>query len=241
MQIHATDEVEGVPLLEIRALFRQAGLNGFLSARSIRRRLLLTKSKTDRLIAALRRMGLLEPIGDRREASSAEDEWQLSKEGVRLRGATAAKPLRRETADRLLSELLDRIKALNSDGRFLARVHKAVAFGSYIGNADRIGDLDVAIDLVRREPDFRKHAEANNRRVNEEFERGRRFDSILDQLFWWQREAMLFLRDRRRGLSLQDYAPIREIVDASPHRVVFQKSAHRATRNARGRPTTNAH
>jgi hypothetical protein len=132
-------------------------------------------------------------------------------------------------------------KALNSDGRFLARVHKAVAFGSYIGNADRIGDLDVAIDLVRREPDFRKHAEANNRRVNEEFERGRRFDSILDQLFWWQREAMLFLRDRRRGLSLQDYAPIREIVDASPHRVVFQKSAHRATRNARGRPTTNAH
>jgi hypothetical protein len=34
---------------------------------------------------------------------------------------------------------------------------------------------------------------------------------------------MLFLRDRRRGLSLQDYAPIREIVDASPHRVVFQK------------------
>jgi hypothetical protein len=27
MQIHATDEVEGVPLLEIRALFRQAGLN----------------------------------------------------------------------------------------------------------------------------------------------------------------------------------------------------------------------
>ena len=224
MQIHATDKVEGVPLLDIRALFRQGGLDGILSANCIGRRLHLTKSKTDRLIAALRRMGLLEPIRDSGGESAVVAEWQLSKDGVRLRGATAAKPLRRETADRLLSELLDRITALNSDGRFLARVHKAVAFGSYIGNADRIGDLDIAIELVRREPDFQKHMEANNRRVTEEFARGRRFDSILDQVFWWQREAMLFLRDRRRGLSLQDYAAIQKIVDASPHRVVFQES-----------------
>jgi hypothetical protein len=230
VQIHATDEVEGVPLLDIRALFRQGGLDGILSANYIRRQLHLTKSKTDRLIAALRRMGLLEPIRDLRGESAATDEGQLSKDGVRLRGATAAKPLRRETADRLLSELLDRITALNSDRRFLARVRKAVAFGSYIGNADRIGDLDIAIQLVRREPDFQKHTEANNRRVTEEFARGRRFDSILDQVFWWQREAMLFLRDRRRGLSLQDYAAIQKIVDASPHRVVFQES-----RPSRGR------
>jgi hypothetical protein len=39
--------------------------------------------------------------------------------------------------------------------------------------------------------------------------------------------AMLFLRDRSRGLSLQDYAAIRKIVDATPHRVLFQESAHR--------------
>jgi len=199
VQIHATDEVEGVLLLDIRALFRQGGLDGILSAGSIRRRLHLTKSKTDRLIAALRRIGLLEPIRDRRGESAAADEWQLSKDGVRLRAATAAKPLRRETADRLLSELLDRITTLNSDGWFLARVHKPVAFGSYIGNAERIGDLDIAIELVRREPDFRKHTKANDRRVTEEFARGRRFASIVDQIFWWHREAMMFLRDRRRG------------------------------------------
>ena len=227
MQIQTTDEVEGVPLLKIRALFRQAGLEGILSADLIRRQLQLTKPEADRLIAALRRMGFLEPIRARQTAKGAEDEWQLSKNGIRLRGATAAKPLRRETADRLLSELLERIKALNSDARFLARVRKAVAFGSYIGEGDRIGDLDVALQLVRREPDFEKHTEANNRRVAEEFGRGRRFSNIVDQAFWWQREAMLFLRNRSRGLSLQDYGAIGEIVDASPNRTVFEESARR--------------
>lgn len=74
------------------------------------------------------------------------------------------KPLRRETAERLLSELLDRITALNSDPRFLARVQKAVVFGSYNGETERIGDLDVAVQLVRREADFDRHTGANNRR-----------------------------------------------------------------------------
>lgn len=114
MQIQTTDEIEGVPLLKIRALFRQAGLDGVVSADFVRRQLNLSRLKTDRLITALRRMGFLEPIQARRRVNTATDEWQLSKNGVRLRGATAAKPLRRETANRLLSELLERITALMS-------------------------------------------------------------------------------------------------------------------------------
>jgi len=137
VQIQTTDEIEGVPLLKIRALFRQAGLDGVVSADLVRHQLNLTKSKTGRVIAALRRMGFLEPIRTGRGVKPAENEWQLSKNGIRLRGATAAKPLRRETAERLLSEFLERITALNSNPRFLARVQKAVVFGSHIGEMDR--------------------------------------------------------------------------------------------------------
>lgn len=91
-----------------------------------------------------------------------------------------------------------------------------------------MGDLDVAVELVPREPDFERQTEANYRRVTEESARGRRFASIFDQLTWWHQEAMLFLRRRSRGLSLHDYGAIREIVDASPHRVVFPESAPKA-------------
>jgi hypothetical protein len=126
--------------------------------------------------------------------------------------------------------LLERIGKLNGDDHFLGRVRKAVVFGSYVGNADYIGDIDVAIEIVRREPDFEKHTQADNRRVAEEFAAGRRFSNILEQAFWWQKEAFLFLRNRKRGLSLQDYGAIKDIVAASPHRVVFEESARQPRR-----------
>src|SRR6266542_1326136 len=89
--------------------------------------------------------------------------------------------------------------------------------------ADRLGDVDVAVHLVPRSPDPKKHREANDRRVAEEEQKGRPFRTFLDQAFWWEQEAMLFLRNRRRGLSLQHYGVIREAVDASPHSLIFPK------------------
>jgi predicted nucleotidyltransferase len=53
--------------------------------------------------------------------------------------------------------LLERIELLNGDPHFLARVEKAVVFGSYLSRVDRLGDVDVAIRLIPREPDHEKH------------------------------------------------------------------------------------
>jgi len=49
---------------------------------------------------------------------------------------------------------------------------------------------------------------------------GRRFRSFLDQAFWWQQEAILFLQKPLQGLGLQHYGPIKEVVEASPHAVI---------------------
>jgi len=149
--------------------------------------------------------------------------WDLTTAGIRLRGSSAAKPLLRRTAEGLLDDLLQRIAALNEDSHFLARVEKAIVFGSYMSGADRLGDVDVAVHLVPRSPDPKKHREANDRRVADEEQKGRRFRTFLEQAFWWEQEAMLFLRNRRRGLSLQHYGAIREAVDASPHSLIFPK------------------
>jgi hypothetical protein len=118
---------------------------------------------------------------------------------------------------------------LNEDPRFLARVEKAIVFGSYLSGGDRLGDVDVAVHLVPRSADPKKHREANDRRVAEEEQKGRRFRSFLDQAFWWEQEAMLFLRNRRRGLSLQHYGSIREAVEASFHTLIFPKPESTST------------
>ena len=197
----------------IRKLFRRAGLEGTLTVEFVRGSLHVSEPEATALLRASAKAGFLN-----REKGGR---WHLSTAGIRLRGATAAKPLIRRTAERLLEELSQRMTALNENPRFLARVEKAIVFGSYVGAGDRLGDVDVAIQLVPRLSDPEKHREANARRVEEEVQMGRRFRSFLDQAFWWQQEAMLFLRNRRRGLSLQHYGPIRDVVEASPHALMF--------------------
>jgi hypothetical protein len=215
MLIDSNACIAGIPVIRIRHLFRQAGLRGILNIEFVRETLGLTDAKAKRLCAALAKTGFLEP------QSCSKAIWNLTKDGIRLRGATATKPLHRKTADRLISDLLIRISMLNKSSHFLARVQQAIVFGSYLGNGDRIGDVDIAIELVRRESDFDKHCAANSKRVREETERGRSFQNMVDEIYWWHREAMLFLRNRKRGLSLHEYQSERSVVESGLHKVIF--------------------
>jgi uncharacterized DUF497 family protein len=102
----------------------------------------------------------------------------------------------------------------------LARFERAIVFGSYLGSAERLGDLDVAIQWQRRETEY-VHLRANNKKVAEEIRKGRHFSNMVEELDWWRREGILFLRNRKRGLSLHDYASDQKVVDSVPHRVVL--------------------
>ena len=193
MQIDSRATLEGVPLTVIRTLFRRAGLEGVLTAGFVREILRVSEPKAGTLLRALMTAGILKREKDGR--------WDLTTAGIRLRGSSAAKPLLRRTAEGLLDDLLQRIAALNEDSHFLARVDKAIVFGSYLSGGDRLGDVDVAVHLVPRSPDPKKHREANDRRVAEEEKNGRRFRTFLDQAFWREQEAMLFLAEPSQGLE----------------------------------------
>lgn len=52
----------------------------------------------------------------------------------------------RTAADRVLNNLLDKIKVANKREDFIYRITKVVLFGSYINSTkEKIGDLDIAI------------------------------------------------------------------------------------------------
>jgi hypothetical protein len=212
MQIDPKATLDGTRLIDIRRLFRRAGLDGLLSPEFIQREMEVDARRARRLMRSLKTAGFIEPD---------EERWRLTKEGGRLRAATSARPLLRTTADRLLQTLLNRIELLNRHPDFMARVERAIVFGSYLSNADRLGDLDVAIQWQRREPNYDKHVEANSKRVMAEMKKGRHFSNIVEELCWWQREAILFLKNRKRGLSIHDYASEKKVVDSVPNRVVY--------------------
>jgi hypothetical protein len=122
--------------------------------------------------------------------------------GCALALATAAKPIRRATAERLVREVLERAEAVNADGRYLYGVGKILAFGSYLTDCPTLGDVDLAVELKSRHPDqdtlpekllsYSKAAEVG----------GRQFASFFDRLSWPTDEIYRLLKGSSTAISL---------------------------------------
>src|SRR5207302_2710791 len=67
--------------------------------------------------------------------------------------ATAARPLHKTTAERLVKELVERAKIVNLDRRLAYRVEELILFGSVMRGADRPNDVDIGCKLVPRSRD----------------------------------------------------------------------------------------
>lgn len=120
---------------------------------------------------------------------------------------------RRETADRVYSEFLDRIKIVNSDDHYLYGIDMVVVFGSYLGTDPMVGDIDIAIRHIRKIDDNDAFNRASRDRVKEAKANGRNFTSWF-KLSWWSFDELhLFLRKRSPILSLHHYSIEREILE----------------------------
>lgn len=114
--------------------------------------------------------------------------------------------IRRETADRLLEGIRERILQTNADEGFCYRVSRAVVFGSYVNDLDKymLGDLDIGIRFEPRypldSPEFRaKEAEC-------------RTSDFLKAMAWPKNEVVRFLRGGSPYISIHDMDLDREAV-----------------------------
>jgi predicted nucleotidyltransferase len=60
--------------------------------------------------------------------------------------------IKRETAERILKEVVQKVKKFNSspESQFKYFVSKVLVFGSYLTQKVRLGDIDLAIQIERR-------------------------------------------------------------------------------------------
>ena len=108
------------------------------------------------LLRALSTAGLVKRVG--------RGWWEITQAGQTLSSATAAKPVTRVTAEKVLREFLARVERVNRDARFLGRVNRVVLFGSILReDVDRLSDLDLAVEVLPKIAD-RERLEARNRR-----------------------------------------------------------------------------
>ena len=158
----------------------------------------------------------------KKEKFGAESQYELTvtEKGRRFGLATATSPISRQKATKLLNELIERAKAINSNDELVYVVESIRVFGSYLSNKDLLGDLDVGFKLTAKYAgsDFTSH---NQKRIDYAKSTGKSFSSFVDEICWPHKEVILMLKNRQKGLSLHN-EETDEVFNVTEAKLVYQ-------------------
>ena len=214
MRIDPKGTVRGYSTLLIRQTLRRLRGDYEWGVEALEHAAKLTPGAGRAYAKALQAEGLIEV--------SRHGGWTVTQAGETLAVATAARPVTRQTAERALAQFLERVARVNDDRYFLARVTRVALYGSMLRpEVERLSDVDLAVQLVAKEPDFERLREANAERVEQLAILGQRFSNFLEEQFCWFLETFRFLKGRSRVISLADYTVEKSLVLAVPHRMLL--------------------
>jgi predicted nucleotidyltransferase len=214
MRIDPKGMVGQYPALLVRQALRQLRNQFQWGLSELEEAAALPPGSGSALAKVLQSQGLIQTAG--------RGAWTLTQAGQTFSSATAAKPVTRATAEKALSEFLDRVARVNEDPYFLAKVTKVVLFGSMLKpEVERLSDVDVAIELTRKEADLDRASLQNRQRAEELAAGGKRFRNIVEVEFCWHLETFKFLKGGSRVIALADFKVEGSFVMAVPHRVLL--------------------
>jgi predicted nucleotidyltransferase len=171
MRIDPDSTLGGFPVLQVRNLIRKLNNRLYLDSKTVQAVLRVGPREATGLVSALETSGLA-----KLRRGTGPKTWTTTQLAQSFGSATAAKPITRRTAETALARLRERIEHVNHDSHFLAKVTRVVVFGSYLrGDADRLGDVDVAVELEPKEENRLRLRELNYRRVAASERKGHRF------------------------------------------------------------------
>jgi predicted nucleotidyltransferase len=223
MRIDPSDVLGEFPVLFVRKVVRRLNNRLHWDAEAVQESAGIGPQRAADFIKALQKAGLAKANRGRDSGT-----WTTTQLAQSFGAASAAKPITRQTAERVLQEFLERVDQVNSNAYFLARVTKVVLFGSYLRpELDRLGDIDIAVELRPKESDYQRVREATERRLADLADRGRRVAGLLARESWWRGEVLRFLKARSRAISLHDYGGEKELIDAVPHQVIYPDARQR--------------
>jgi hypothetical protein len=206
MRITKEEVVAGHSALLVRGFLRRFE-RGFFMLSAAESFMQLRSRQAAMFINDLVALQLIEPTMPFRNKAA----FQVAIRGHAFANATAAKPISRRTAERVLREFMDRMNAVNASTEYAFKIKSAVLFGSMLSCAGRLGDVDVAIDLQRRSSDPAEFRQQCNRRRHLAEEQGRAFSTAIDWATWPEKEVVLQLKSRFRRLSLYGFEQLVEI------------------------------
>jgi predicted nucleotidyltransferase len=194
MRIDKADTVCGLTASDARDVMRLFG--------SPKPQHMLQQWTTDveALARALEAEGLFEI---RLVSGDGETWWETTVRGNALAQASFRKPISRQTAERHLKAVLERVEEYNTDPTHIYEIVRMIVFGSYLEpRASQLGDLDLSIiTRVRAESDPAL-GDLSERALAYAEASGRQFGSFFDRLNWAEKELVQFLRHRVAAISI---------------------------------------
>jgi len=112
VRIRSDERIAGYPAVQVRQLMRET-VGRSITHRYVREILSCSNSTATRVLSGLEQAGFIE---------SLKGYWEATTKGSALAMATAAPPLTRETANRLVADLVHRARDLNADDRWSVRL-----------------------------------------------------------------------------------------------------------------------
>jgi len=198
MRVARTDLVGGIPAPLARELMR-----AYRHARptsDIRHWVPSDPRPESEIAQSLADLGLLE------HPCLSDDEepwWQTTIAGNALAQASFRRPIKRATAERHLTTVIERAEEFNANPKYLVDIVQLAVFGSYLNpDVDQLGDLDLWVILKSRLPDDLDRGERTTRRLNYAYGTGRKFRQFMDVLTWADDEAVLYLRHQSPVINI---------------------------------------
>ena len=199
MRIKPTDKISDFPIFTVRKFLRKT--SGFLIDIDFIKYFL--KTDDNQKVKSFLDVILENNLIKFEKISRGKEYYIITDNGNTLANATARKPILRSTAEKLINDFIRRSMEVRNNDYFLFKVKQATVFGSYLSNADRIGDIDIAVEIIPKENNSDKHRILVEKRIEDVQIKGRRFKTHLEAIFWPQIEVEQFLRGRSSSISLE--------------------------------------
>lgn len=201
MRLNRGDRIAGVDGLRLRDYFRRYSES--VNYRTVMEEFSMTKRKAQEVLEALQKLKMISPREFQHDKKMVSYETTIR--GNALGMAKSGKPVKRQSAGNVLRELLDRVKGVNARGDLAYLVETVVVFGSYLSDAKRLSDLDVAVELSPRSSDDQTWERLRKASLDRADAAGRRFRNVVEQVCWPQLEVLAILKNRSRTISLCEW------------------------------------
>ncbi len=218
MHINPNDSISGVNIVKIRNFLRKSGQSEKWRADYVSSLLHLNEEQMLNLLTELERMGYVE----KDKFDYGEQYWHNTVNGNSLGNASAAKPYKRKTAEKALTEFMKRVQEVNSNPYYLYKVTRVILFGSYLTDTAEVNDVDIALEILPKEKDIELRGVKLEKRRMEIEESGKRFNNITEWAGAAEIEVWNFLKSRSRVISM--HIATKELFDLAGGKVIFDET-----------------